>query len=621
MFRVVASARARSGTYTTLANFFQIQDTVTSQVASTEAPLVRNLGGIAPTEPRTFQVPVLPYPVGHAEILADNYLTLWGRPLQFASFEMVANDDARLLTLRGLRLWDRVSLFDGNDTHFGFVARKVWRYGKITDVRLTMMEDFTEGGDISASRSVCRLNGRSRTSPRSICSLPGHQPSTIKGRGQTKHRAVPQPTNTGPTANNALAFVHTETTGGNRTDHEDNGVLTLDDDVLSIIRNRDVVFRYAAYGAFAAGDGLVVQGRAVITTEVEDMIVAAETVGRSLEDQSGQPGLDAVAPYGRLGDLPSGIATPRGLGITVDGDVLITDPNGRDLWRINVNDPDDETGDYGRVGAFPSGPTNFDAATIDANGDLLAFDRSNNALYRLNIIDPSVTGGIYGSLGFVSGITHGNGMDLDSNGDLWIVDRIFGGTGDLHRVDVSNPSNITAPYGNQGQVAIGSTNASGFIIDSNDDGWLVTTTNRLWKIDLSDPDSVAGDYGNISALPVAVLRATIRRRAVRCAKCRTSARGLTSPRCPRPRIPPATSSAGDTDTDVEGDDYTVAADGGWRDVTVSIPTTYQEIRYGPILIAAATRRGRILRYEAYPARDTIVAGRRFESCRCFSERS
>ena len=68
---------------------------------------MRNLGGVAPTEPRTFQVPVLPYPVGHAEILADNYLSLWGRPLQFASFEMVANDDVRLLTLRGLRLWDQ----------------------------------------------------------------------------------------------------------------------------------------------------------------------------------------------------------------------------------------------------------------------------------------------------------------------------------------------------------------------------------------------------------------------------------------------------------------------------------------------------------------------------------
>ena len=64
MFRVVASARARSGDYTTVVNFFQIQDTVTSQVASTEAPLVRNLGGVAPTEPRIFPNPgaALPMP-------------------------------------------------------------------------------------------------------------------------------------------------------------------------------------------------------------------------------------------------------------------------------------------------------------------------------------------------------------------------------------------------------------------------------------------------------------------------------------------------------------------------------------------------------------------------------
>ena len=64
---------------------------------------------------------------------------------------------------------------------------------------------------------------------------------------------------------------------------------------------------------------------------------------------------------------------------------------------------------------------------------------------------------------------------------------------------------------------------------------------------------------------------------------RTSARGLTSPRCPRPRTPLATSTEGDTDTDVEGDDYTVVADGGWRDVTVSIPYTYQQIRLRPEL--------------------------------------
>ena len=44
-------------------------------------------------------------------------------------------------------------------------------------------------------------------------------------------------------------------------------MLTLEDDVYSVIRNRTWCFRYAAYGDFVAGDGLEVQGRtAAIST-------------------------------------------------------------------------------------------------------------------------------------------------------------------------------------------------------------------------------------------------------------------------------------------------------------------------------------------------------------------
>ena len=40
--------------------------------------------------------------------------------------------------------------FDGNVTHFGFVVRRRWVYGPTYSVvHVTMMEDFTEGGDIS----------------------------------------------------------------------------------------------------------------------------------------------------------------------------------------------------------------------------------------------------------------------------------------------------------------------------------------------------------------------------------------------------------------------------------------------------------------------------------------
>ena len=100
LFRVVATARARSGTYTTVTNFFRIRSTVVSLTALTEAPIVRNLNNTAPDEPRQFIVPALSYPAGHAEILADNYLTLWGLPLQFLTFETVANDDAKLAKIQ-----------------------------------------------------------------------------------------------------------------------------------------------------------------------------------------------------------------------------------------------------------------------------------------------------------------------------------------------------------------------------------------------------------------------------------------------------------------------------------------------------------------------------------------
>ena len=66
-FRVVATARVRSGAYTTVVNFFQIRSTVVSLTELTEAPLVRNLNNLAPDEPRQYIVPSLAYPAGHAE--------------------------------------------------------------------------------------------------------------------------------------------------------------------------------------------------------------------------------------------------------------------------------------------------------------------------------------------------------------------------------------------------------------------------------------------------------------------------------------------------------------------------------------------------------------------------
>ena len=51
----------------------------------------------------------------------------------------------------------------------------------------------------------------------------------------------------------------------------------------------------------------------------------------------------------------------------------------------------------------------------------------------------------------------------------------------------------------------------------------------------------------------------------------------------------ATRNQGDTVTDNDGVDFDVALDGGWRDATVSIPDTYDELRLAPTYTATGQR--------------------------------
>ena len=245
---------------------------------------------------------------------------------------------------------------DGSDTHFGFVARRRWVYGQTYSVaHITMVEDFTEGGDISIP---FRLPFEWVFVNLAALTMLFDRASELNNQGAwAADTGGSTPTNnTGPTANNALPFVHTETSGGNQTDHEDNGVLTAKDDTFNVIRSRDIVFRYAAYGDFAAGDGLVVQGRMVQTSTVEDAIVvdgSNEDIWRvNLSDPD-----DAATPYGRLGPFPSNVFSIRGVAVTASGDaivILASDPLGL-LARINLFDPTDTTGDYGLIGNLPTG--------------------------------------------------------------------------------------------------------------------------------------------------------------------------------------------------------------------------------------------------------------------------
>ena len=142
-------------------------------------------------------------------------------------------------------------------------------------------------------------------------------------------------------------------------------MLTAKEDTFDVIRNRDIVFRYAAYGDFAAGDGLVVQGR--IGADVAEVARPdrRQKWRYSARHCQGQFGVSTychsqmipLTPYGELRNvLPHDvvISNARSVAIDTNGDalgnctgILPSTLRLRDLWRINLNDPDDETGDYG----------------------------------------------------------------------------------------------------------------------------------------------------------------------------------------------------------------------------------------------------------------------------------
>ena len=43
--------------------------------------------------------------------------------------------------------------------------------------------------------------------------------------------------------------------------------------------------------------------------------------------------------YGNLGDLPSGITNPQGVAIDSNGDAIIVDSSGDNIWRIDLSNP------------------------------------------------------------------------------------------------------------------------------------------------------------------------------------------------------------------------------------------------------------------------------------------
>ena len=578
LFNVVLTARAKSGAYATASNFFQIADTVVTQAQSADPPEIFNLRNVAADEPRTFELPALAYAADVPSTLANNYLTLWGAPFEFVGFSSEMSDDALADKVRDLSLWQRVSVFDGNETHYGFVVRKRIEYDAIAPgvprSRITMMEDFTEGGDISVP---FRAPFEWVFNSLAALGMFFERASGLSNQGAWEEDGGGStPTsNTGPTANNALAFCHTETTGGNRGDHEDNGVLALDDEVFSVIRNRDVVFRYAAYGAFAAGDGLEVQGRTVSTQTIYDVFAF---------NRSGSPDMvqrlnvsmpaDTTTPYGSLGTGPSGLDSGSGVGMALapNGDIFAIEQD-RDFWRLNPNDLDDETGDYGLVGrAYFSGSAT--AMVIDSAGEVIAL--STTGAYYIDATNPVNQLGIYQQ---ITGGNAGTAAAIDAQ------DRIFafaqsGADVVVRRMDLMDASPSFTQVINLGGIV----RPAGATIDQNGDILTITNNGMIARYNPADFTDTSGDYGSVGNAPAGLYYAL----ALAPREIRNEGAWQTIATLPASTYPAGSLSEGDTDTDVEGDDYTVAADGGWRDVTVSIPNTYQEIRLRPELNAGGT---------------------------------
>ena len=585
LFNIVLTARAKSGDYTTAVNFFQIADTVVTQAQSADPPEVFNLRNVAADEPRTFELPALAYAADVPSTLANNYLTLWGNPFEFVGFSSEMSDDALADKIRDLSLWQRVSVFDGNETHYGFVARKQIEYDAIAPgvprSRITMMEDFTEGGDISVP---FRAPFEWVFNSLAALDMFFERASVLSNRGawQDEPSGSTPNSSAGPTGNNALAFCHTETSGGNRAAHEDNGALTLDDDVFSVVRNRDVVFRYAAYGDFVAGDGLEVQGRTVQASTIYDLFALDLTPTPDIVRRINVATLgDTTAPYGSLGSGPAGLNgaanfSDAGMALAPNGDIFVIEGN-RDFWRLNPNDLDDETGDYGLVGrAYLPSSLSPDAMVVTSGGEVVVI--ANNNIYYVDSSNPSNETGIYQQIAFGAGNAAGAAA-IDSQDRVYVFTAVAGDTR-VRRIELADTSPAFTDIADLGTIFP----RAGATFDQNGDILTITNAGAITRYNPADFTDTAGVYGDVGNAPAGAYQSlALTTREVRNEGAWTNIATL-----PASTYPAGNLSAGDTDTDVEGDDYTVAADGGWRDVTVSIPNTYDEIRLRPNLNAGGT---------------------------------
>ena len=116
-----------------------------------------------------------------------------------------------------------------------------------------------------------------------------------------------------------------------------------------------------------------------------------------------------------------------------DGSLYVVDNTGDELWRINPDDPDDESGDFGEVGTLPvrlDHPVRYDL-TRRARSTWLT--TMADELWLINLANPSDETGGFGLVGeFPTGVASPNGLaSFDASGDVALAGAVVGGAGEL----------------------------------------------------------------------------------------------------------------------------------------------------------------------------------------------
>ena len=213
---------------------------------------------------------------------------------------------------------------------------------------------------------------------------------------------------------------------------------------------------------------------------------------------------DESGDYGLIGNMPAALQAARGIGYG-DGRWLVVDLFGDSLWRINPDDPDDTSGDYGLVGDLPTGLGSVTGIGY-GDGQWLAVDNNGDELWRINPDDPDDTSGDYGLVGDLpTGITAPQGIGY-GDGQWLVVNQRANIIGELWRINPDDPSDESGDYGLVGTMPMDASRQP-ISIGYGDGKWLVSDGlfDELWRINPDDPSDFTAPYGLVGDFPSAVM--------------------------------------------------------------------------------------------------------------------